>query len=173
MYVYTLVYMMENVNISCGIKLAQIWKNVQQSFMGGGWGVGGLELKEKQCNFSPPLPVSFLDLSLVCIILFFSFFLSFLGVQCEECTRATATSSCSKCETVYCRACFERVCLLFLSSSEHTSSTPQLSLRKSLNEKALSGISLGRSLRKQRMCQKLLLNSFLLDGIIAGSDPQG
>lgn len=31
------------------------------------------------------------------------------GVQCEECTRATATSSCSKCETVYCRACFERV----------------------------------------------------------------
>ena len=28
MYVYTLVYMMENVNISCGIKLAQIWKNV-------------------------------------------------------------------------------------------------------------------------------------------------
>ena len=28
MYVYTLVYMMENVNISCEIKLAQIWKNV-------------------------------------------------------------------------------------------------------------------------------------------------
>ena len=41
MYVYTLVYMMENVNISCGIKLAQIWKNVQQSFMGGGGGGGG------------------------------------------------------------------------------------------------------------------------------------
>ena len=63
--------------------------------------------------------------------------------------------------------------MLFLSSSEHTSSTPQLSSRKSLNEKALSGISLGRSLRKQRMCQKLQLNGFLLDGIIAGSDPQG
>ena len=121
---------------------------------GGGWEGGGLELKEKQCNFSPPSQSVFW----ICpLFVSFSFFLSFLGVQCEECTRATATSSCSKCETVYCRACFERVCLLFLSSSEHASSTPQLSLRKSLNEKALSGISLGRSLRKQRICQKLLL----------------
>ena len=32
------------------------------------------------------------------------------GVKCEECCRGTATSLCNKCETVYCSACFERVC---------------------------------------------------------------
>ena len=38
------------------------------------------------------------------------FFVLPLGVKCEECCRGTATSLCNKCETVYCSACFERVC---------------------------------------------------------------
>ena len=84
--------------------------------------VVGLNCRKSSVILAPP-PSQFSGF-VPCLYHSLFFFLSFLGVQCEECTRATATSSCSKCETVYCHACFERVCLLFLSSSEHVSSTP-------------------------------------------------